>query len=350
VEIELVPEPGNPHDRWAVALYVNGARIGYISSDAAGVWQDFVVTCNRRGIAVFARGDVRTLDGGRPAATVFLPWENELSELAMDDEVKAQCDHLLDALDPEDRDRMIAIGGWGIGAPYARILHGATRFAPDLNWKPNTKRHRWDSLPSQIVWRVSSINSEQRAVRAESRARARALIVEEREKLREARALAAEHRHRILQENVPLLYLNGSSKRAIASALQCSPAEVTRYLASTGTPSRSRPNSVSRDRRTARTLEAVRLQRRGLSRKKIAEELGCSLLTVKILLKDGKFYVDPLSDLPRLGLVQAAGGRQEGGERQEETAQRLGISTAKLKEVRRDFVVLQGLSLDDVGT
>lgn len=168
VEIELVPEPGNPHDRWAVALHINDQRIGYIGAGEAGEWQDFVVTCNRRGVGVFARGDI-DMDRAPLAATVFLPWEENLARIAMDEEVSHQCDQLLAALAPEVRDRIMAVGPGGLGAELVKSLHSRKRFAPDLNWKPNTKGHRWDSLPSQVIWRVSVIRVAENNARRGSR-------------------------------------------------------------------------------------------------------------------------------------------------------------------------------------
>lgn len=344
VEIELVPEPGNPHDRWAVALHVNGTRIGYIAAGAAGEWQDFVVTCNRRGIGVFATGDVRVA-GATLAATVFLPWEKELEQIAMDEEVCDQCDRLLGALSTADRERIIAVGGWGFDYEDAKVLHGVKRYAPDLNWKPNTNIHKWDSLPSQIVWRVSTINAAERQERREAREVARALKAHEFEERRESKRRAADQKHAMLVEKVPVLYLGGMSKSAITSTLQCSLGEVNRYLILTNTPSRSRPNAESRNERTARAFEAVRLQTEGMSRMEIAAVFDCSLLTVKALLRDGKFYADPESDPERLALVRAVGLPRQTGQSQDVAAARLELTPARLKAARRDCAVLAHLQI-----
>lgn len=168
VEIELVPEPGNPHDRWAVALHINNARVGYIASEAAGAWQDYVVTSNRRGVGVFANGIIDT-ERAAVAATVFLPWERELSQIALDEEVVIQCDQLLAALTPDERLQIVRIGGWnGLNSEHAKSLHSVKSFAPDLNWKPNSKGHKWDSVPSQLVWRIAVLKNVEKRGRNSS--------------------------------------------------------------------------------------------------------------------------------------------------------------------------------------
>lgn len=169
VEVELVPEPGNPHDRWAVALYIDSDRIGYIASEMAGPWQDFVVTCNRRGTAVCALG-VIDKERGNVAATIFLPWEKELGSLAMEEGVVLQCDRLIAVLAPEERREIVATGGWnGLTSKHAKILHRAKTMAPDLNWKSNSKGHKWDSIPSQIVWRIESLKDGEENSRRHSK-------------------------------------------------------------------------------------------------------------------------------------------------------------------------------------
>lgn len=163
VEMELVPEPGNPHDRWAVALHVNHARIGYIAAEMAGEWQDFVVTCNRRGSEVFARG-VFDRERAEVAATVFLPWEKELAQIALEEDIIRQCDQLLVALPADKRREIISVGGWGLNSEHANSLHVVRELAPDLNWKPNSKGHMWDSLPSQIVWRLAALSASEKKI------------------------------------------------------------------------------------------------------------------------------------------------------------------------------------------
>lgn len=108
----------------------------------AGLWQDFAVACNRRGRGIFAIGAI-DLERADVAATVFLPWEEELAQIALDEEIVFQCDQLLAALASDKRGEIIRIGGWnGLNSEHAKSLHDVQRFAPDLNWKPNSKGHR----------------------------------------------------------------------------------------------------------------------------------------------------------------------------------------------------------------
>lgn len=43
LELEMVPEPGNPWDRSAVALDFDGQRIGYLPAEMALAWQPFLL-------------------------------------------------------------------------------------------------------------------------------------------------------------------------------------------------------------------------------------------------------------------------------------------------------------------
>jgi hypothetical protein len=64
VVVEMVPEPLNSFDGWAVALDTDGRRIGYLQAGSARVWHDAVRTCNRAGLAVTICGITRHTDWG----------------------------------------------------------------------------------------------------------------------------------------------------------------------------------------------------------------------------------------------------------------------------------------------
>lgn len=62
LELERVPEPGNPWDRSAVAIDFAGQRIGYLPAETAPAWQPYVLAKREAGTAIFLPG---TMGDGR---------------------------------------------------------------------------------------------------------------------------------------------------------------------------------------------------------------------------------------------------------------------------------------------
>lgn len=95
-------------------------------------------------------------------------------------------------------------------------------------------------------------------------------------------------------------------------------------------------NDRQRADRRQRCSDAVRLQRGGLSRDDIAAELGVSAESVKDLLRDGKFYLNPRSDLQRLELSHAALHARRRGLTREQFRTQNALSNQKAIEAWRD--------------
>lgn len=55
----LVPEPFNPYDRHAVAVVIDGQRVGYISRDQAAEYQPVLTNLARRGSPLVAVADLK---------------------------------------------------------------------------------------------------------------------------------------------------------------------------------------------------------------------------------------------------------------------------------------------------
>jgi hypothetical protein len=71
VQIVLDPQPGNPHDRNAVAVRVDGGVVGYLPRALAAKWQPAVLAAASEGFAVTGRA---TCHGGtvdKPSIGVF---------------------------------------------------------------------------------------------------------------------------------------------------------------------------------------------------------------------------------------------------------------------------------------
>ena len=105
VDVELVPELGNPADKWAVALHVAGQRIGYIASDFASLWQDIVVPINKSGKAVVATGVIVDAEGR--TATVFLPWLRWTIPFGLD--YTAECMAIIGAISESARGKLLRV-------------------------------------------------------------------------------------------------------------------------------------------------------------------------------------------------------------------------------------------------
>ncbi|GAA2501373.1 exonuclease domain-containing protein [Terrabacter carboxydivorans] len=101
-------------------------------------------------------------------------------------------------------------------------------------------------------------------------------------------------------------------------------------------------NSRLQEDRLQRCAQAVALQRQGLSRAQICDQMGVGPDTVKILLRDGKFYGDPNSDPARAELAVRAADAGRHGQTRSEFQQELGLSVPKSEEAWRDSAVLHG--------
>jgi hypothetical protein len=165
-------------------------------------------------------------------------------------------------------------------------------------------------------------------------------------------SLAAQHHIPVLtvtESELPNLlhiftkWLPPEGDRSQSVNLPPRPAQSVRRTESTpdaNSNGRNQSNSKARSDRLQRCRIAVELQTGGVTRKQISEHLGVSLDVVPALLRDGKFYANPKSDLNRLALAQdAASARKRGlnraGFRDEER-----LSNAKANECWRDADVL----------
>lgn len=99
-------------------------------------------------------------------------------------------------------------------------------------------------------------------------------------------------------------------------------------------------NEGLRANRTQRAKLAVQQQQRGDSREQIAATLGVSVATVKTLLRDGRFYLDPSTDPVRCDLARAAAQSRQSGQAQADFRSDQALSAAKTQEAWRDAAFL----------
>ena len=127
--------------------------------------------------------------------------------------------------------------------------------------------------------------------------------------------------------------------------VQVTSARSTRASTTSHTPSpHSTPQGLTNDRsrqaRVERAKEAVRLQRSGMSRDEVAQRLGISTHSIKKLLRDGRFYLDPTTDTARLMLVQSAAEARTSGTTMVQFGAEHGLSGTKAQEAWRDADIL----------
>lgn len=340
LEIELVPEPGNPEDHWAVALHVDRKRIGYISAQDSGLWQDVVSVYNRRGMAVYAEGIVRSYDDGLIGVTAYLPGfseaEKRMAELGLFDE----CDRLIASLAPDARQRILNNGRYGLDESDVLLLQSKQHLAPSLNWRRGTGSHSDDRYPNALYRRLITVDRIERERVAVEREEARRAARLERQRAQTEKVEAKANERKAFDQEILSLSAAGKTKSYIRSHLACSDFRINRVLTESGIARSADQNQDSKHERLTRGRRALQMQRDGITRKEIAAELGCSLETVKAILKDAKFYEDPESDPDRLQLVLQSKAPFLSGIGYQAAAMALGVSEAKLKEARRDLSIL----------
>jgi hypothetical protein len=343
IQLELVPEPGNPYDRWAVALHLEGRRVGYISAEDSGLWHDIVFAYNRAGSAVLAEGIVHTYGEDTTGLTVLLPGFEDAETLMSDLGLFQECDAVIAALPEEARDRILDSERYGLSASDVRLLRSKKHLAPSLNWHKSRGSRLEDRYPTALYRRLIELDQLKRARMWEEKQAARQEARLERERLkqetRDAKAAAQE----AFVERVKVVHASGASMSAMCRDLGCSASRIKRVLSLKGLDALPKQNQVAKDERMVRAQQALRLQQGGYTRNQIAGKMDCSFETVKSMLKDAKFYADPWTDLERLHLVRASKDPSVISLSFLAAASSLRVTQAKLKSARRDFSIISKL-------
>lgn len=328
--VELVPEPGNPHDPWAVAFHVRGRRIGYMASGYAHGVHEYVAGHNRRGQAVYAEGEVYAPVGSARSATVFLPWWRHQEAFREESGVPAECDNLIEALSDEVRVRAMQTSQ-NLSAADVKRIRSKKSLAPHLVWS----KRQGAQIPVALRYRLIDCDKarkeEARRLREAEYERARQAKLQEKADKLEAK--------KQLDESIHRLALQGLPKTAIARELNCSETKVRSTLQQVGV-SAANANEISRNERLSRGRQALGLQREGLTRHEIAQFMGCSFDTVKDLLKDAKFFEDPESDLQRLRRARSVGAVRD-VIKLSDAAVQLGWTARAVKAARSDAAILE---------
>lgn len=351
LHFELVPEPGNPWDHWAVAVHAEGERIGYVAAADSGRWQDIVVAYNRREHAVYASGFVRAYGEGTVGATVLLPSFSDTETLMDELGLFEECRRVTGSLPQEARKRILDRIHY-LDDADVRLIRSRSHLAPSLNWQLGTGSYAEDRYPTALYRYFIRTDREEREQRKVARDAARAVRVTEKqaaEAERKRKREEQEEARRVFASEVVQMFQSGESRAGIARKYGCSSKRVSDTLAKAGyAPGPVIPGGASpakygtdaRDERLAKAWQAMQMQRDGFLRREIAEELECTLLTVKILLRDAKFYEDPTTNPVRLSMLMRSRDQELEHLSGAELAAALGISLDTVKDVRRDLRIL----------
>lgn len=109
-----------------------------------------------------------------------------------------------------------------------------------------------------------------------------------------------------------------------------------RRVRATSRPDGAEFNDRQKADRRQRCSDTVRLQQQGLSRDDIAFKLGVSTGSVKELLRDGRFYLNPASDIERLELSRTALQAKRRGLTRDQFGSENALSNKKAIEAWRD--------------
>lgn len=291
--LELVPEPHNPHDDTAVALDLDGVRIGYVGASVAYRIHPVVRYQNLDGNACFVPAVLQSRD----EVYVALPTQSRLNRYIDRVQISLECAAVWDALSPDLRHAISDANYWLDETTAAAVIQLRVH-APHLAWpaKPN---------PAEIPKYWDELMRDKRRARREERAA-------ERKQERQATAQrVAERAFQREQRDARIVDLhgNGRSRAQIAAELGVSSSTVATVLAKAGIRATGGMNDYSRaaqEARIRRCQQALSLQRSALTRAEIAHAMGVSAETVKLLLRDARFYQAPEDSPERLNLAVLA--------------------------------------------
>lgn len=340
VTLELIPEPLNPWDSFAVAIDYEGQRVGYLPADEAGEFHDIVRAANRSGYALTTRAEltVYDYDDGVERSVPYLELpvypgiRNIGARFGMRDEVWS----LMDKFDPDTRWKIIRQRS-GIDDELMTRLLELRHLAPSFTWPENASGRFSDSLE----YYLRDLYFEERAAQQQRQDDERQARRETKEGERKAKAAAKAAAKERLQMMVLELMTQGHSGAHISRELGVSETFVRTVKQAVGLGIGPEWSKGKQDDRARNCHLAAEMADQGLSRRQIADELGTQVDTVKLLLRDGRFYRDPRSQSARLRLARRAQEAQADGMTKSAFERTYGLSNATAATAWRDSHVLR---------
>lgn len=331
---ELVPEPGNPFDHTALAVDLNGNRIGYLSASYAAHHHWRVRSLNSLGYRVMVPGFYRSTFNAIAErdcleAVVLRPTTQMYDgKLEDQEEQSSRLAELWLALSHETRQRIASAGFHLTDETACELLELHDRFPgvglPTLPYAEAMPRSIQLMLrnarheQAEIGWRIAR-ELEAKAldlVRGGTSVRdASSEISISETRIRKAMKEAGVTAHRkqaneVRNSLVVRLAEDGQSLSEISAQAGMSVSAVSAVLRRRGVRTRgvAGVNEWSRAsmlERVAECAEVVKLQDEGNTREKIAKQLGVSVHTVKKRLSDGHFFDNPRINPDRLDLARS---------------------------------------------
>lgn len=330
--LELVPEPNNPHDDQAVAVDLDGVRIGYLAAQVAYKLHPVIRYQNLSGNACFVPAAVLAKDAVLAALPTYATMESLVDQALIESELQ----QLWTALSDEVRNAIRA-DGFSLTQGTLAAVASLRSLAPHVDLPPMKE-------PDAYRVHLSTFLAARRAEHRQELAAHRA----EEKRAAHLRAERSKLGRQIRNEQIIDLANAGLSVSAIARQFDVSASVVRTVLKSAGVEASNAYTANSQRERIDRCADALRLQRQGLTRAEIAVAMGMAVDTVKLLLSDGRFYESPELHPPRLSLAIHA--HRDGWTRRAVTsaAERKAINDAHALELTRPDLLLPHGSNDEV--
>lgn len=318
IEVELVPEPGNPHDSRALAVDHGDIRIGYVKATLASVLQPRILRLNREGLSVWCCARVR---GGEPnddpaeqedwdevdrayaAAPEVRLYLSRIEAPAWGDQWDQQVHEIrtIWTLLDESIQASVIASGFHLDRDTARAFWEHRDITPHLNWPAGHSDS--DDLPPEF----QSLLREFRLDHGEALAEKRAAIRAESERLKAIERATATAELLSRDAKIVELAKQGLTCTSIGRQVGLSPTRIRSVIERSGLEVTNSPRgSADREKRWDRGLKALAMQEAGMSRREIADKFGVTAGTMKAILRDARFYRNPEANQGRLAQARRA--------------------------------------------
>lgn len=297
---EMVPEPGNPFDPFAVALDLEGRLAGYIPARLAAAWQWKILSLNSEGSACFVPGRIDK----RGVVVCLAPNSQDIDSMVHLDKRISELRSLYDDLPQWARDEMerttfVQVNSKQVWKEWIK-RQGQV---PSINLPEDLAAVQEHNLLTIFFierrHQVVAARAEERRRVAEER---KLVALEEAQARREKRKAAREQKQAVVIE---ALLEEGGNVAATARRLGVSEETVRAARGRAGLPPSGLPPDQAKSRVT-NGRQALALFEAGNSRAEIATVLGIGVPRVKDLLSLARFLQDPNSEPDRLRLAAQA--------------------------------------------
>ena len=300
VWFELVPEPENRYDGCAVAVDLEGERVGYVAASMAAHLHWRVRQLNRDGLACFVPG-WQDLDEVWMALPTFQALDRRVDAERALAEVEAVWTDLPSEVRARVQENSFHIRERDVWAHWCARRHLAP--CAGIPARPDP-----DQVPPLVNWFLMDCRREVMAERARVRAVEREAARAAKKGEIAARRRAKEQKKADRDQRIGVALRGGGSVTGTARALGVSEHLVRRVRDELGlTPmTQTGGPAQGQQQRVARAQRALTLFGEGMSRADIGRELGIGVDSVKDLLSLARFLAEPERFAGRLEYARRA--------------------------------------------